>query len=231
MQLRINMERMTAEGDTRPSAGTLSAFELPSGPGLRTDTFGYVGYATSTSFDSLLAKLIVHSRSADFADLVTRAYRALCEFKIEGVATNVGFLQNLLQHAEFAPNRLYTRFVEDHWSELASAEGTPHQRLFFAEPAAGPEAPAGPALAGARVDATNPLAVLDHYTSEYWAVADENGDAAGEFRPVDSIFPAPAGATIEGRDIAGIRLPRWWLLFGMIRAASKQEDEQEGAGG
>jgi len=186
MQLRINMERMTAEGDTRPSAGTLSAFELPSGPGLRTDTFGYVGYATSTSFDSLLAKLIVHSRSADFAELVTRAYRALCESKIEGVATNIGFLQNLLQHAEFAPNRLYTRFVDDHWPELASAEGTPHQRLFFAEPAAGPETPARPALAGARIDATNPLAVLDH------------GKTAG---------PTPSGAQASGAESTPDILP------------------------
>jgi acetyl/propionyl-CoA carboxylase alpha subunit/acetyl-CoA carboxylase carboxyltransferase component len=177
MQVRVNMERMTAEGDTRPSAGTLTAFELPSGPGLRTDTFGYVGYATSTSFDSLLAKLIVHSRSADFADLVTRTYRALCEFKIEGVSTNIVFLQNLLQHPEFAPNRLYTGFVDDHWPELVSAERTPHQRLFFAEPAGGPDAPAGPAHAGARVDAKNPLAVLDH------------GKTAG---------PTPVGAEASG---------------------------------
>ncbi len=43
-----------------------------------------------------------------------------------------------------------------------------------------------------------PIAVLDHYNSEYWAVANEAHDALGQFRPVDSVFPPPVDATIEG---------------------------------
>ena len=80
------MESMGADGNTKPSGGTLTAFELPSGPGVRVDTFGYAGYTTNPNFDSLLAKLIAHSPSPNFADVVTKTYRALCEFKIEGVA-------------------------------------------------------------------------------------------------------------------------------------------------
>ena len=81
---------MQRDGSTRPTSGTLSAFEPPAGPGVRVDSFGYTGYRTSSSFDPLLAKVIAHSSSDNFTDVVQRAYRALCEFRIEGVATNVG---------------------------------------------------------------------------------------------------------------------------------------------
>ncbi|MPY92929.1 MAG: carbamoyl-phosphate synthase large subunit [Acidimicrobiia bacterium] len=155
IQVRVNMETMQPDGTTRPAGGTLSAFEVPSGPGLRTDTFGYVGYRTSPAFDSLLAKLIGHSPSADFADAVARTYRALCEFKIEGVATNLGFLQSLLRHPDVAANRVYTRFVDDHVAELAAPDQPAHRRLFH-------EAPAAARLAGVKVDRSDPLAVLHH---------------------------------------------------------------------
>jgi acetyl/propionyl-CoA carboxylase alpha subunit/acetyl-CoA carboxylase carboxyltransferase component len=155
MQLRINLESMGADGSPQPAGGTLTAFEPPSGPGLRVDSFGYVGYLTNPNFDSLLAKLVVHSPSPRFADVVRRAYRALCEFRVEGVATNLGFLQNLLQHPDFAANRLYTRFVEDHLAELRAPADSGHRQLFFAS--------AAPArLAGARIDSSDPLAVLQH---------------------------------------------------------------------
>ena len=129
IQMRINMESMGAEGTAKPSGGTLTAFEAPSGPGVRVDSFAYAGYTTNPNFDSLLAKLIAHSPSADFAAAVTRAYRALSEFRIEGVATNIGFLQSLLRHPDFAANRLYTRFVEEHIAELG------RRREFHSSPA------------------------------------------------------------------------------------------------
>ena len=116
------MESMGADGNAKPSGGTLTAFELPSGPGVRVDTFGYAGYTTNPNFDSLLAKLIAHSPSPDFADVVTKTYRALCEFKIEGVQANIAFLQSLLQHPEFIGNRVYTRFIEDNVAELVGAD-------------------------------------------------------------------------------------------------------------
>ena len=62
------------------------------GPGVRTDGFGYTGYRTSNAFDSLLAKVIAHSPSPDFADAVARTTRALSEFRLEGVSTNIAFL-------------------------------------------------------------------------------------------------------------------------------------------
>src|SRR5262249_45618715 len=96
MQVRINMETMAPDGTARPAAGTLKLFEPPSGRGIRVDTLGYNGFSPSIRFDSLLAKLIVHSIDEDFPSLVLKTYRALCEFRIEGVPTNLSFQQNLL---------------------------------------------------------------------------------------------------------------------------------------
>ena len=156
LEVRINMETMGSDGEVRPSGGTLTAFEPPSGPGIRSDSYGYVGYATNPRFDSLLAKLVCSSSSAGFADVVARTYRALCEFKIEGVSTNLGFLQNLLGHPDVAADRVDTRFIDDHIAELATPSPS-HRRLYFEEPAAQPPTPG---LAGAKIDDVDPLAVL-----------------------------------------------------------------------
>ena len=80
LQVRINTETIGADGLVRPSAGTLTAFEPPEGPGVRTDTAGHVGYATNPRFDSLLAKVIVHSPSKHFALPTTRPDRSAQTF-------------------------------------------------------------------------------------------------------------------------------------------------------
>ena len=92
MQLRVNMEVMDEHGATKPTGGTLGLFDLPAGPGVRVDTFGRSGYKTSAAFDSLLAKVIVHSAGANWTDVVQKATRTLREFRIGGVATNIPFL-------------------------------------------------------------------------------------------------------------------------------------------
>jgi acetyl/propionyl-CoA carboxylase alpha subunit/acetyl-CoA carboxylase carboxyltransferase component len=129
IQVRVNMETMDETGATHPSAGTLLAFQPPSGPGVRVDSFGYPGYRVGTAFDSLLAKVIVHATTVRFADALARARRALREFHIDGVATNLGFLEALLAHPDFASQRLSTRFIDTHIGELVKG-GTPAQRLY-----------------------------------------------------------------------------------------------------
>ena len=148
IQLRINLETLHADGSVRPAAGTLSAYEPPSGPGLRVDGYGYAGYPVSPSYDSLLAKLIAHADSYPAA--LQRVYRALCEFRLEGVASNLHLLQNLLQRPEVAANQVSTGFVEQHLSELLAAQSQAHPHLFFRPQAtplsaveAGPAAPPG----------------------------------------------------------------------------------------
>ena len=134
VQLRINLESMNADGDTRPAAGTLTAYEPPSGPGLRVDGYGYAGYPVSPAYDSLLAKLIAHA--PDYPSALRRAYRGLCEFRLEGVASNLHLLQNLLRRPEVLANQVSTRFVESQLGELLAAQTQAHSHLFFAQPTA-----------------------------------------------------------------------------------------------
>jgi acetyl/propionyl-CoA carboxylase alpha subunit/acetyl-CoA carboxylase carboxyltransferase component len=134
VQLRINLESMNPDGTTRPAAGTLSAYEPPSGPGLRVDGYGYAGYTVSPSYDSLVAKLIVHAD--DYPAALRRAYRALCEFRLEGVASNLPLLQNLLRLPAVASNTVSTAFVGQHLEQLLTPQAQAHPHLYFAQAAA-----------------------------------------------------------------------------------------------
>jgi len=186
VQARVNMETMAADGSTRPSGGALTAFDIPSGPGVRTDTFGYAGYRTSPSFDSLLAKVVGYSPSPNLADALRRTSRALADFRIEGVATNVDLLQTILAHPDLAAGRVYTRFVDDHVAALVDPINATHPRRFFERPAA---ASSASGQAGVIVDQSDPLAVLVH--------GKEGGPAATAAEPELDILPAvdvPEGA-------------------------------------
>ena len=157
VQARVNLETMAPDGSAKPAGGVLSTFEPPSGPGVRVDGFGYAGYRTSARFDSLLAKLIVHAGAGGLSRAVAKAYRALSEFRIEGSATNIAFLQNLLAHPSVAAGEVHTRFIEEHMGELAGAPAA-HPKLYF--DAVRGAAPSGPKRAGVLVDAIDPLAIL-----------------------------------------------------------------------
>jgi acetyl/propionyl-CoA carboxylase alpha subunit/acetyl-CoA carboxylase carboxyltransferase component len=139
IQLRVNLERVGADGSVTPAAGTLRAFELPAGSGVRVESAGYAGYTASSSFDSLLLKLIVHSPEPSFAAAVRRARRALAELRIEGAATNLEFLQSVVDDPAFAANDVYTTFLEEHAGRLAAAG--PRRRL--ASQASASSAPQG----------------------------------------------------------------------------------------
>ena len=121
IQLRVNMEAMQPDGGALPSGGTLTAYEPPSGPGVRVDGFGYAGYRTSPSFDSLLAKLVVRTAGPDYAAAVARCGRAAAEFRIEGVATNLPFLRALLADADVIANTVTTRWLDAHATALVDA--------------------------------------------------------------------------------------------------------------
>ena len=130
IQVRVNMETMSPSGEAIPSAGTIRVYEPPSGPGVRVDGCGYAGYRPSPRFDSLLAKVIAHSPSANFIDALARARRALAEFRIEGVDVNLDMLRSLLSRPEIESGQVYTRFVEDHIAELSAARLTDPSRFF-----------------------------------------------------------------------------------------------------
>jgi acetyl/propionyl-CoA carboxylase alpha subunit len=150
LQARVNLESMTADGSSRPGGGVLSAYDQPSGPGVRVDGFGYAGYATSVRYDSLLAKLIV--AADDLAAVTAKARRALGEFKIAGVKTNIAFLQALLKSPALAAGELHTRYVEEHAGDLL---GAVQDRARYFEPSG-----AQTRRVGARIDPMDPLALL-----------------------------------------------------------------------
>lgn len=155
MQLRVNMETMEADGSVHPTGGTISALSFPGGRGVRVDTFATTGGRTSPSFDSLLAKIITWRNTTDPAELAALAARALRETHIGGVATNIEFLHRIVTHEEFVVGRLHTGFVDDHLTELLE----PDDRID------GPRLGSpkgGSGRAGAVVDTSDPLAVLDY---------------------------------------------------------------------
>ena len=96
----------------RPDTGKITTYRSPGGAGIRLDG-GTVstGAEVSPHFDSMLVKLI--SRGRDFSSAVTRAKRALAEFRIRGVSTNIGFLQAVLADETFASGDLSTSFIDE----------------------------------------------------------------------------------------------------------------------
>jgi acetyl/propionyl-CoA carboxylase alpha subunit/acetyl-CoA carboxylase carboxyltransferase component len=125
VQCRINLEAMTADGSPMPAVGIISAYEPPSGPGVRVDGCGYAGYAGNPGYDSLLAKVIGWAPTYEAA--LARAAHALSEFRLEGVDSNLDFLQSLLRHPEVTAHRVSTTFVERHAAALLSP-ATTHRR-------------------------------------------------------------------------------------------------------
>ena len=201
IQARVNMESIREDGSILPSGGTLTAYEAPSGPGVRTDGFGYGGYQTSLLFDALLAKVIGHSPSANFADAIARTSRALSEFRIEGVETNIAFLQSILAHPDFATGNIHTRFVDQEMTQLATASAS-HRR--FVVPAGGPAgretSPSEDGYAGARVaDSSDPLALFNH-DKQVKSQDTETDELAEPTGPVS--LPAPTQGTILSVDVA-----------------------------
>jgi acetyl/propionyl-CoA carboxylase alpha subunit/acetyl-CoA carboxylase carboxyltransferase component len=120
MQFRINAEILGADGQVRPSAGMISRFSLPGGPGIRVDHATAEGAEIGVAYDSLLAKLIV--QGPDHPSTLRRAARALEEFRIEGVATSLPMLRRLAARPEMINDELHTRFLESVLADIVVAE-------------------------------------------------------------------------------------------------------------
>jgi pyruvate carboxylase len=111
LQCRITTED-PANG-FRPDTGIITTYRSPGGAGVRLDGgTTYTGAAVSAHFDSMLAKLTCRGRTFDAA--IDRARRAVAEFRIRGVATNIPFLQAVLDDPDFRAGRLSTSFIETH---------------------------------------------------------------------------------------------------------------------
>ncbi len=149
IELRINAESIDSSGEIKPSVGQITAYDRPGGPGLRIDDCAHVGFRPNPSFDSLIAKLIVHSRAPSLQALLRRTRRALDEFRIEGVDTNRALLAAIIADAAFAKGEVHTEWL-----------GERIESLIVSLPATNPTTPHAQ-LAGAEVSSQDPLAVFD----------------------------------------------------------------------
>jgi len=116
MQCRITTED-PANG-FRPDTGRITAYRSPGGAGIRLDGGAVLGGEIGAHFDSMLVKLTCRGR--DFATAAARAHRALAEFRVRGVSTNIPFLQAVIDDPDFRAGRVTTSFIDERPGLLTS---------------------------------------------------------------------------------------------------------------
>ena len=243
LQARVNMERMLPGGDAQPTGGTVTTFDLASGPGLRSETAGYAGYATPGTFDSLLLKLIAYTPSSRYRDVVVRAQRGLRELRIEGIETNRTFLLRLLEHPAVQDHAVHTAFVQEHLTELLQPGGSSKAPLHFPASAALPPEEASraePAMAtahlpegtfaisspmqgtivsidvsvGDALPSGGPVAVMDAMKMEHLIRSEASGYVASiTVRPGQAVMQGQIMMLVTGADVEA-----------EAQAATEQED-------
>jgi acetyl-CoA carboxylase biotin carboxylase subunit len=109
IECRINAE--DPYSNFMPSTGTITHISFPTGPGVRVDTGVFEGFQVTPYYDSMIAKLICWGDTR--AEAVMRMRRALSEFRIMGVKTNIPFHVKLVASVRFQAGTFDTRFVED----------------------------------------------------------------------------------------------------------------------
>ncbi len=111
IQCRVTTE--DPENDFKPDYGTVITYRSPGGFGIRLDAGSvYQGAVISPFFDSMLVKISAQSRTLDGA--CRKMHRALSEFRIRGVKTNIPFLENIINHKEFHDGKATVSFIEKH---------------------------------------------------------------------------------------------------------------------
>ena len=128
IECRINAE--DPYNNFMPSTGRLALIIPPSGPGVRVDTGVYPGFEISPYYDSMISKLLVWGETR--GEAVLRMRRALEEYKILGVKTNIPFHQTLMDSTRFMAGQFDTRFIEERFSMENAEEGRARQPMIAA---------------------------------------------------------------------------------------------------
>ena len=117
IECRINAE----DPDTfAPSAGRITAFRVPGGPGIRVDTAVYSEAVIPPYYDSLVAKLIAFGD--DRAEAIARMSRALDQFVVEGIKTSIPLHKKIMEDPDFVAGRFDTHFLERYETAAAAAK-------------------------------------------------------------------------------------------------------------
>ena len=109
MECRVAAE--DADNQFFPSPGRIHAVSTPAGPGIRLDSGIYPGWTVPMEYDPLLAKLVTWAPTRQAA--IDRMSRALGEFRIAGIKSNLGFLAEVMADPEFSAGSLHTGFIEE----------------------------------------------------------------------------------------------------------------------
>ena len=108
MEVRINAEN--PDKNFMPCPGTITGLHIPGGNGVRVDTAIYNGYTVPPTYDSMLAKLIVHGK--DREESIAKMKSAVAEFVVDGITTNIDFLLKILENENFKTNNYDTSFIQ-----------------------------------------------------------------------------------------------------------------------
>ena len=115
--------RIYAEDPQRnflPSPGVIRKLSEPHGPWLRVDSGVYQGWEVPIHYDPLIAKLTVYG--GDREQAIARMKRAVHEYRIEGIRTNLEFFAHLLEDPEFAAGNISTSFIEEFQQRWTASE-------------------------------------------------------------------------------------------------------------
>ena len=121
IECRVNAE--DPYNNYLPSIGRISQIILPTGPGVRVDTGVVPGFEVSPYYDSLMSKVICWGETR--GEAILRMRRALEEYKVLGVKTNIPFHQSIMDSPRFIAGQFDTRFVEERFSMDQAEEGKP----------------------------------------------------------------------------------------------------------
>lgn len=108
MEVRINAEN--PEKNFIPCAGTITGLHLPGGNGIRIDTAIYSGYKIPPTYDSMIAKIIVHVKNRE--ESIDKMKSAIAELVVEGITTNADFILKILNDKDFKDNNYDTSFID-----------------------------------------------------------------------------------------------------------------------
>ena len=114
LEARINAENPYK--NFMPCPGEIKELHIPGGNGVRIDTAIYPGYKNPPTYDSMIAKIIVHGK--DRNESIAKMKSALGEFVIDGISTNIDFLYKILEDEDFISNNYDTSFIAQKYSNL-----------------------------------------------------------------------------------------------------------------
>jgi acetyl-CoA carboxylase biotin carboxylase subunit len=104
-----------------PSPGTVTQLDRPSGPGVRVDSGVYLGWTVPVEYDPLLAKLVVWAGGRDEA--IARMVRALEEYAVAGIKTNIGFFRQILEDEAYRSGDLHTEMIDEFFARRKPPAG------------------------------------------------------------------------------------------------------------